>query len=623
MKCWYCRKLGCIRRVNVIQALYYGLVVVMFYYLYKFEMVFFTYWRDRIYSGLHDGYLLDTPGCQTPQMDPFHVSVRHLINITRRDAKFCAGKDSPVIFRNINVPFLDETLLRNVYNITEAIRCYHWEVSRSKNLSAPDKSYSYGTAQPLLVGQPILAEYIYIVCGEGNTPFYSGYHMLAQNKSSRRTEGKHVPTTRMSVLVLGVDSVSRLNFNRHLNETGRYVREKLKALEFLGYNKVGDNSFPNQIPLLTGLSDKEAIDFSWNNFFDGIVALWDVYKERGHKTLYLEEMPSYGLFLFHEKNGFLREPTDYYSRPIMQAMELSASSSGPCVGSRLKTEMILDYIFDFIQLMGDDPFFAYVWITDLIHSEPNNLGYLDTPLTQFLERLSSVGLFQSTALVFLSDHGMRFGSLVRTKIGAQEDKSPFCFLRLPEWFLSLFPAAAASLKVNTRRLTTPYDVHATLLQLASLPDLGPNRTNKGLSLFREIPSSRTCEDAFIPLPFCACSVDKRRVVVDEVTLSYAAFFVAYLNAMTELHLPGKCLTWQLKTLEEVEIFEENSGGGQSFWLNVTTEPDAHFSVYGTLPSVRDLEFHKRIDFVDRLDWYSNRTYCLPPSNLQKYCICKS
>jgi len=40
-------------------------------------------------------------------------------------------------------------------------------------------------------------------------------------------------------LVLGVDSVSRLNFARHMPRTRRFLLEELGAVELAGFNKVG------------------------------------------------------------------------------------------------------------------------------------------------------------------------------------------------------------------------------------------------------------------------------------------------------------------------------------------------------------------------------------------------
>ena len=54
-----------------------------------------------------------------------------------------------------------------------------------------------------------------------------------------------------NVLFVGIDSVSRLNFDRHFPQTAKLLA-KHKFYTMFGYNKVADNTFVNLTPLLTG-----------------------------------------------------------------------------------------------------------------------------------------------------------------------------------------------------------------------------------------------------------------------------------------------------------------------------------------------------------------------------------
>ena len=49
--------------------------------------------------------------------------------------------------------------------------------------------------------------------------------------------------------------------------------------------------------------------------------------------------------------------------------------------------------------------------------------------------------------------------------GKTEFKLPMAYWSLPRWFRGRFPAAARNLRRNARRLTTPFDLHATLRDL--------------------------------------------------------------------------------------------------------------------------------------------------------------
>jgi hypothetical protein len=54
-----------------------------------------------------------------------------------------------------------------------------------------------------------------------------------------------------NILLLGLDSISRLNFERHFLRTKVLIQKKgFKTL--FGYNKIGLNTFPNMYSFLTG-----------------------------------------------------------------------------------------------------------------------------------------------------------------------------------------------------------------------------------------------------------------------------------------------------------------------------------------------------------------------------------
>lgn len=91
---------------------------------------------------------------------------------------------------------------------------------------------------------------------------------------------------------------------------------------------------------------------------------------------------------------------------------------------------------------------------------------------------------------------------------------------------------------NVWRLTCQFDVYETLVDILK-HDYGEKRSasrrfplllagterktrfNRGISLFREVPLNRTCDDAGIPLHFCVCqqeeAVDVTLPLVKEAT----------------------------------------------------------------------------------------------------------
>lgn len=56
----------------------------------------------------------------------------------------------------------------------------------------------------------------------------------------------------LGVAVIGIDSISRLNFMRQMVKSYHFITEELNGDVMYGFTKVGENTFPNVIPMLTG-----------------------------------------------------------------------------------------------------------------------------------------------------------------------------------------------------------------------------------------------------------------------------------------------------------------------------------------------------------------------------------
>lgn len=58
----------------------------------------------------------------------------------------------------------------------------------------------------------------------------------------------------LGVAVIGIDSISRLNFMRQMVNSYHFIVEEMDGDVMYGFTKVGENTFPNVIPMLTGRS---------------------------------------------------------------------------------------------------------------------------------------------------------------------------------------------------------------------------------------------------------------------------------------------------------------------------------------------------------------------------------
>jgi len=58
----------------------------------------------------------------------------------------------------------------------------------------------------------------------------------------------------LGVVVIGIDSISRLNFMRQMVKSYNFINKEMNGDVMHGFTKVGENTFPNVIPMLTGRS---------------------------------------------------------------------------------------------------------------------------------------------------------------------------------------------------------------------------------------------------------------------------------------------------------------------------------------------------------------------------------
>lgn len=121
----------------------------------------------------------------------------------------------------------------------------------------------------------------------------------------------------------------------------------------LGYNRVGDNTYPNVMALLTGKLAEER-PFGW---IDRTPFLWKDFSSAGYRTLLVEdsfiENHVFNIWVdpLNSPGGFHSVPVDYYFRPLSVAMhgDHSVLDWRPkqyrlCTGPVLEDELILNWV---------------------------------------------------------------------------------------------------------------------------------------------------------------------------------------------------------------------------------------------------------------------------------------
>ncbi|KAJ9592750.1 hypothetical protein L9F63_015588 [Diploptera punctata] len=583
------------------------------------------------------GFLVDTPGCRIPDLDPFDPIVREFI---KKEKQLNCNKNLPLV---VNANLTSLFILKSSFdylNITDEEEldcCYQpfWRSTEYKNNDMMDNKITFSkNCSSFKSDVRIEDEFVKVICKINNEVVYKNYYAFIPTKQKveiRCEEAKQNISSRtkdrLSILVVGLDAVSRINFHRQMPKTEK-ILQKMDAIELLGYNKVADNTFPNLVPVLSGMSEKELQENCWPNgaYFDDCNWIWKNFSAAGYRTVFGEDAVWMGLFTY-VKRGFKYQPTDYYIRPYIKAGEDDLGykkdlNANLCVGSQLSITVLLRYISNFAQTMSGKESFGFFWGASLTHDFLNYPKLGDDIYEKFFSQLMFSGSLNRTLLIFMSDHGIRWGGIRETYQGRLEERLPFVFF-------------------NTRRLTTPYDLYSTLSDIIDLELLEQDsirRRNKnldkmktkprGISLFLPVHMSRTCEDAGIDKHWCTCQRSENLSKDDSIAINMSLILVEHINSLLEPY--GVCSKLEFAELKSASIefplehlsTKTKDRGIKDYVLIVRTTPgDAMFEA-----TVRHYQGNNSVGVmgvVSRINTYGSQSACVSDYHMKLYCYCKS
>ncbi|XP_064549941.1 uncharacterized protein LOC135436298 [Drosophila montana] len=442
------------------------------------------------------------------------------------------------------------------------------------------------------------------------------------------------PESRPSVLLWGIDSMSRMNFQRTMPLMYSYLREE-NWYELQGYNKMGDNTFPNLMAVLTGFNSTRSVSVCQPKQVGGLDAcpmLWKKYKEKGYITAYAEDWNRFSTFNYLFK-GFQNPPTDYYARPLILAVEKELQKVNDmaipyCVGRRHLAEYIYDSALQFTEFYKNQSTFGMFWTNSFSHNNFALPSSMDAKILEYMHTLQKSGTFERSIILFFSDHGMRFGALRSLESGFLEERMPIMYIWLPNWFRQKYPELVDNLMLNRNRLTSPYDIHATLMHileleapLAKLPR--PEGCPGCHSIFFEVAASRDCTDAGIDAPWCTCLQLEEVPQTDPRSKLLADQLVeATNNYLAAKNLTGMCEILKLTKIKSVKArISSRSNQTDSYLVRYETAPaEALFEA-----TVKWSNATQRISIsvpsISRMTAYREYSQCVGDATLKKFCIC--
>nr|XP_016928820.1 uncharacterized protein LOC108009182 [Drosophila suzukii] len=540
---------------------------------------------------IHNAFFVNTDGCRIIAMDVMNPTIAKYTDWEWKDKRFYLDCPYQTWFRTevANgewylklIRDIDKILEENDLTHDWQIKCFWFHmdvVSRWKARLSHRTQFPLEFPYALKVPKGVRHLRVRCINTFTNKSLYEDAHFFIQPPPEKllkkapptlkywneeKYSNKETPPT--SVMILGLDSVSHLNLLRQMPKTVRYMHQNMSHVEFWGFNKIGTNTFPNLIALLTGLSAAESQEF-WlrQNYMDNLPLIWKEYKKAGYNTSFAEDMAIYSMF-YYGKPGFKRPTTDNNLHEFMVDMYILRQSSSVadthCVGERTFMDVLLEMNDRLLPHKQRYPFFSFYWWANGFHEFFNSPRLADGRFERLLRSLDDAGITNNTIILFMSDHGLRWGRFRRSFQGMIEDCQPFLSVLYPDWMRKKYPTAIRNLAGNAHSLITTYDLHATLkhiLDLKSLNDkpiaqkteelwkLKGSETPRAVSLFLPIPPWRTCNTSHIPSEFCLCHKQVSIPESNRVVKKAASIIIDYVNQLMAEY--PVCIPLELDSIE--------------------------------------------------------------------------
>eukprot|EP00668_Euglena_longa_P012701 GGOE01015174.1.p1 GENE.GGOE01015174.1~~GGOE01015174.1.p1 ORF type:complete len:658 (+),score=167.36 GGOE01015174.1:48-2021(+) len=338
-----------------------------------------------------------------------------------------------------------------------------------------------------------------------------------------------------NILLVTVDCIFRHEYFFWMRRTQAVIHEAIAAgayrpFVFSKSTAVGPFTALNMYPVLAGhevsaASEKRRHTGTCPKAVNPWV--WEVLPGGGFVSAYTQMYA--GLFGCHAWQG--PSPLHSIHHPIPTKMDPNRRHTlrrqpFQCIDHRLSASHDVDFAIDFFRNANyaDRPKFMYMHF-DEPHHKARFAVQVDLALPRLL-RAVMLAPNANTIVVLMSDHAS----------GHQYYANLMHFL-LPKDFLSRFPREAAELHRNQRKLTSPFDVYLTLLDMGTL--FGTRQPiptvlvpRQAQSLFRRIAQpDRPCSEIGIPSLICPCDGWKPvRSPNRPFLLSAVSRFLATVNA---------------------------------------------------------------------------------------------
>ncbi|XP_072380415.1 uncharacterized protein [Diabrotica undecimpunctata] len=472
-------------------------------------------------------FLINNEKCKIPDFPVFSDDVKkyhtklYYINCNNSQLLTYTTVENNTAYLHIDRKALDST--------SQAIDCCYKYVSRKGSKDRPDAGIEYSKCHPFNSTVALEQSFVSVECKLGaNKTFKNAHSTIVITKAVEeklkkfKKEAKKRP---LSVLFMLIDAVSRLNFERTMPLTKKFLLAN-NFTEYIAYNKIDDNSFPNFNALITGLNLKQSNEICKPTQVGGLdkcPMIWYDFRNFGYATAYAEDWPDISTYNY-QKKGFKNPPTDYYFKPYMEAatkLGVKNYDNMPyCAGPETQGERIMNIAKDFSKTFKDQPSFGAFWMNTFSHDRLSSPSRMDEKFKAFVEDIKREGILDRSMVVVFADHGFRY-EYKNTNQGWYEDKLPMNFISLPKWFQEEYPKKYQNFKDNSKKFTSTYDFYLTLQDILALSVENYTMTGSKAcatcaSFFAEHPEGRGCADVGISTYWCTCHPKKKSAILQNI-----------------------------------------------------------------------------------------------------------
>lgn len=489
--------------------------------------------EDHEYQRNDESFSLKTMGCIIPSVNIQDKLIKKIES--KENIEECKHYNNHLLESNRTHIWVKKKNFKyyNIYNPSNFICCYQsfHRPQSARNVSPDNFDSSIQYHNCIYFKNTIKAnnEFVKVICfnNDPDEPIYEQMFVFARKKpfTAARENPFMMPThqSTYNVIIMGMGSLSRQNFYRTMSNTVELLRSH-NAIELKGYSRVATNTFQNIMPMLVGLSESDVNSTCLSykhSTLDSCPFVWEGFKDVGYYTALMEDTSRLSMF-DRGSFGFSGRPTDYYVHPFLRQSEIMQIPNSrskdkhitACLGDKYNFQVLLKYVQDITTTLKGFKFFGFFWESSMTRDSLKGSVMMDLEYLRLVKNLEATNYLQDTIMIFMSDHGVDIEN-VRSQQSRIEQRMPLFFILVPPSFQKHYNLAYRNLMVNEGRLTTPFDVHKTLLDLMYMAEITDDKIKKrstefysherGISLFLEIPRNRTCRMAGIDPTWCACN----------------------------------------------------------------------------------------------------------------------